>query len=298
AAGTAMAGWREIAAEFVGTALLLLLVVSAIVAGFAPGSPARRYGAERGPAEAPDGRPDRHRGGGDHLLATWPDQRRPPEPSVTTAFWVLDKMTSGSALKYAAAQVAGAIIGTLAALVVWDGAAASVRVGATVPRLGGAATALVAEAVMTFLLLMLILTFVDRPRLMPYTAAAASSLVAVLVFTEAPVSGTSLNPARSIGPALVGATWTGLWVYLVAPTLGAVTAALLHRRLWGTVACAKLMHDQAYPCHFLNCAYTSPDDRIRRPVRTRSAALSPILAGIGRWRPGARHHRSRREHRR
>lgn len=64
---------------------------------------------------------------------------------------------------------------------------------------------------MTFLLLTLILTFVDRPRLMPYTAAAAASLVAVLVFTEAPVSGTSLNPARSIGPALVGATWTGLY---------------------------------------------------------------------------------------
>ncbi|MBF8188876.1 aquaporin [Nonomuraea sp. K274] len=293
-----MAGWREVTAEFAGMALLLLLVVSAIVAGFAPGSPLvdtvpnedlRRLltgvltaTAAAGIIYSPLGRIS-----GGHL-----------NPAVTTAFWVLGKMTSGSALKYSAAQVAGAITGALAALQVWDGAAASVRVGATVPRLGGAATALVAEAVMTFLLLTLILTFVDRPRLMPYTAAAASSLVAVLVFTEAPVSGTSLNPARSIGPALVGATWTGLWVYLVAPTLGALTAALLHRRLWGTVACAKLMHDQAYPCHFLNCAYTSPDDRIQRPVRTRSAAPSPIPRGIGRWRPGARHHRSRREHRR
>jgi integrase len=60
---------------------------------------------------------------------------------VATGFWVLGKMTSGSALKYAAAQVAGAITGAPAALPVWDGAAASVRVGATVPRLGGAATA-------------------------------------------------------------------------------------------------------------------------------------------------------------
>ncbi|KAB8191929.1 aquaporin family protein [Nonomuraea phyllanthi] len=293
-----MVSWREVAAEFAGTALLLLLVVSAIVAGFAPGSPL----VETVPNEdlrrlltgvltatsaalivySPLGRIS-----GGHL-----------NPSVTTAFWVLGKMTSGSALKYSAAQVAGAITGALGALLVWGGAAASVRVGATVPRLGGVATALVAEAVMTFLLLTLILTFVDRPRLMPYTAAASASLVAVLVFTESPVSGTSLNPARSIGPALVGAVWTGLWVYLVAPLLGALTAALLHRRLWGTVACAKLMHDDTYPCHFLNCAYTPPGDRIRRPVRTRSSALSSILLRIGRWRPGARHHRSRGEHRR
>ena len=293
-----MAGWREITAEFAGTALLLLLVVSATVAGFAPGSPLvdtvpnedlRRLltgiltaTAAAGIVYSPLGRIS-----GGHL-----------NPAVTTAFWVLDKMTRGSALKYAAAQVAGAITGALAALLVWDGAAASVRLGATVPRLGGAAAALVAEAVMTFLLLTLVLTFVDRPRLMPYTAAAAASLVAVLVFTEAPVSGTSLNPARSIGPALVGAPWTGLWVYLVAPTLGALTAALLHRRLWGTVACGKLLHDDAYRCRFLNCAYTPPGDRVRRPARTRSAAPPPVPPGTGRSRPDGHHHRSRREHRR
>lgn len=137
-----MAGWREITAEFAGTALLLLLVVSVTVAGFAPGSPIvdtvpnedlRRLltgvltaTAAAGIIYSPLGRIS-----GGHL-----------NPAVTTAFWVLDKMTCGSALKYAAAQVAGAITGALAALLVWDGAAASVRVGATVPRLGGTPTAL------------------------------------------------------------------------------------------------------------------------------------------------------------
>ncbi|GLY75374.1 aquaporin [Actinoallomurus iriomotensis] len=259
-----MVGWREVAAEFAGTALLLLLAVSAIVAGFAAGSPIvgavpdeylRRLmtgvliaAAAAGIVYSPLGRIS-----GGHL-----------NPAVTTGFWVLGKLTSGSALRYAAAQVAGATTGALVALLVWGHAAVSVRVGATVPRLGGAAAALGAETLMTFLLLTLIFTFVDHPRLMPFTAASTALLVAVLMLAEAPVSGTSLNPARSFGPALVGATWTGLWVYVVAPTLGALAAALLHRHRRGTVACGKLLHDNAYRCRFLNCAYTPPRDRVQR----------------------------------
>lgn len=269
-----MAGWREIIAEFAGTAFLLALGISAIVAGFATGSPVvtaipsddlRRLltgilfaGAATLIVYSPLGRIS-----GGHI-----------NPAVTLAFLLLGKLTPCSAAAYAAAQVAGAVTGTLLALVIWGRYAASVHLGVTVPAIGGPAASVGAEIIMTFLLVTLILNFVDRARLMPFTAAAAGLLVAVLVFTEAPVSGTSLNPARSFGPALVSGTWSGLWVYLVAPPIGAVAAALLYLRHRKIVACGKLVHDDAYACHFIECRYTPPAMRIHaRPFRRQRQAV-------------------------
>ena len=257
-----MAGWREITAEFAATAILLALSVSAIVAGFATGSPIvtaipchdlRRLltgvliaGVAVVIVYSPLGRTS-----GGHM-----------NPAVTLAFFLLGKLTPRSAAAYAGAQFGGAVTGVLLALFAWDRYAADVRLGATVPALGGPLASLGAEAVMTFLLVTLILNFVDRPRLMPFTGAAVGLLVAVLFFVERPVSGASLNPARSFGPALVGFVWTGLWVYLTAPPLGALAAALLYRRRRRTVACGKLIHDSAYACHFLDCRYSPPAMRI------------------------------------
>ncbi|MCO5999082.1 MIP/aquaporin family protein [Actinoallomurus rhizosphaericola] len=257
-----MAGWREVIAEFAATAILLALTVSAIVVGFATGSPIvtaipchdlRRLltgiliaGIAVAIVYSPLGRTS-----GGHM-----------NPAITLAFFLLRKLTPRSAAAYAAAQFGGAVTGVLLALLTWDHSAADVRLGATVPALGGPAACLGAEAAMTFLLVTLILNFVDRPRLMPFTGAAAALLVAVLFFVERPISGTSLNPARSLGPALVGSVWTGLWVYLTAPPLGALAAALLYRRRRRTVACGKLIHDSAYACHFLDCHYSPPAMRI------------------------------------
>jgi aquaporin Z len=137
-----------------------------------------------------------------------------------------------------------------------------VDLGTTVPGHGGWVASLVAETVITFLLMTLILRFVDDPKLMPFTPAAAGALVAFLVFLEAPVSGTSLNPARSLGPAMVAGDYRDLWLYLVAPPLGALLAAATHRRRRGTVRCGKLFHAGGYECRFLDCQYTPPHRRI------------------------------------
>jgi aquaporin Z len=262
-----MVGWREIIAEFAGTTILLALAISAVVAGFATGSPVvtavpddtlRRLltgiliaGVAALIIYSPLGRIS-----GGHL-----------NPVVTLAFILLSKLTPRSGVAYAAAQFTGAVLGALLALLIWGRYATSVHLGTTRPAIGGPAASLIAEFVMTFLLITLILNFVDRPRLMPFTAVAASLLVAVLIFAVSPVSGTSLNPARSFGPALVSAIWTGLWVYLVAPPLGALAAATLYRRRRETVACGKLIHDRTYTCRFLDCRYTPPGLR----VHTRSS---------------------------
>ena len=131
---------------------------------------------------------------------------------------------------------------------------------------------------MTFLLLSLILNFVDRPHLMAFTGAAVGSLVAFFVFVEAPVSGASLNPARTLGPAVVGSTFTDLWVYLVGPPLGALSAALLYRQRRSTVACAKLHHTDSVVCRFLNCRYTPRHHRTSSSARPTHSASS--ISGI------------------
>jgi aquaporin Z len=251
-------GWRDYLAEFAGTALLLAGGLSAVVLFFAPGSPLPRVipdenvrrlvtgilfaGTGTAVVYSPLGR----RSGG-HI-----------NPAVTLAFYRLGKMSTRSALWYVAMQISGAVVGALAVRLAWGGLAAQVRDGVTMPGRTGvlaALAALAAELVMTGLLVALILHFVDSSRLMPYTAIAAGLLVATLVFLAAPLSGTSLNPARSLGPAVVAMDVGTLWIYLVAPPLGALLAALAFRRARGEVACGKLVHDNDYSCGFRNCRY-------------------------------------------
>ena len=257
-----MLGIREYAAEFVGTALLLLVGLSAVCADFATRSPVVSFIPDSnlrrlitgiifaGTATAIVYSPLGRRSGG-HI-----------NPAVTLAFLRLGKISPKSAAIYIAVQVAGALTGAALVLVIWRGWATSVSVGATVPKDGGVVAAVAAEVAVTFLLVSLILNFVDRPTLMPFTAAAAGALVAFFVFVEAPVSGTSLNPARTLGPAIVGGTFTDLWIYFLGPPLGALAAAYLYRRHRSGVACGKLFHTDAVECRFLDCQYTPPARRI------------------------------------
>jgi aquaporin Z len=268
-------GIREYAAEFVGTALLLLVGLSAVCADFATRSPVvsaipdsnlRRLitgiifaGTATAIVYSPLGR----RSGG-HL-----------NPAVTLAFLRLGKIGPRSAAIYIVVQVAGALTGAALVLAIWRGWATSVSVGATVPKDGGAAAAVAAEAAVTFLLVSLILNFVDRPRLMAFTAGAAGTLVAFFVFVEAPVSGTSLNPARTLGPAVVGGTFTDVWIYFLGPLVGALVAAFVYRHRRSSVACGKLFHTDAVECRFFDCQYTPPEKRITasRPTETPSRRL-------------------------
>jgi aquaporin Z len=262
---------RDYAAEFAGTFLLLLIGLSAVVIDFASGSPVPRWLPDQdvrrlatgivfaGGATAIVYSPLGMTSGG-HI-----------NPAVTLAFLRLRKITSRSAAWYVVAQFAGALAGAVAVRLLWGNLATDVDVGATIPGRGGPALSLGVEIVMTFLLVTLILRFVDEPRLQRFTPAAAGALVAFLVFVEAPLSGTSLNPARSLGPAVVAPDYAGFWVYLLAPPLGALLAVALYRRSRRTVRCGKLIHSHEYECRFLDCEYTPPERRVRS-LDARSAA--------------------------
>jgi aquaporin Z len=149
-------------------------------------------------------------------------------PAVTIGFWVVRMVSRRDLVGYVAAQLAGAAIGGLLFRWCWGGVARSVGDGVTHPSVStGAAIAL--EAGMTAVLMAMILVFVSRARLMPLTPLMLIPLLALLIWRGSRYTGTSLNPARSEGPAIAFGDLADLWLYFVAPVLGAVAAALAWR---------------------------------------------------------------------
>ena len=103
---------------------------------------------------------------------------------------------------------------------------------------------------MTALLVAMIFVFVSRERLAPLTPLMLVAVLAVLIWKGSPYTGTSLNPARSEGPAVVFADFADLWLYFLGPILGALAVAVAWRRCdrVSRPKTAKLFHDPHYPC--------------------------------------------------
>ena len=253
---------REYVAEFAGTFLMLLIGLSAVTVMFATSSPVVRWVPSEDVRRLITGTVF---AGGATLIVYSPIGKTSGghlNPAVTLAMRRMGKMTPRGAAGYVAAQLAGALAGAAVVRVAWGSLADDVRVGATRPGIGGWPWSVVAEVAFTFVLVGLILRFVDRPALMRFTPLAAGSLVATLVFVAAPVSGTSLNPARSLGPAVVAGLLDDLWIYVLAPVTGALLAVAVYRRKRRGVRCGKLVHDDRYECRFLDCRYTPPSRRL------------------------------------
>jgi aquaporin Z len=179
-------------------------------------------------------------------------------PATTLAFWRLGKVASVDAALYAAAQAVGGIAGVVlaAALLGAPLADPDVRYVATLPGVAGPVGAFAAELAITFVLMTVVLRVSSTPRLAPLTGLCAGALVAAYIVVEAPLSGMSMNPARSLASALPAGTWPTLWIYFTAPPLGMLLAAEVYVRRRGLAAvfCAKLHHDTSQRCIF-HCRY-------------------------------------------
>lgn len=175
-------------------------------------------------------------------------------PATTLTFWRLGKVAPADAAFYALAQTAGAVAGVAlaAALVGPPLGAPDVRYVATLPGARGPLAAFVAESAIAFVLMSVVLRASSSARLARFTGVLAGAVVAACITVEAPLSGMSMNPARSLASALPAGTWSTLWIYVLAPPLGMLLAAELHvhRRGLGAVLCAKLQHDTTQPCIF------------------------------------------------
>ncbi len=148
-------------------------------------------------------------------------------PAVTAAFAVGRHFPASRVVPYWTAQVAGAI----AAALVLRVSLGDVPLGVTQPS-GTDAQALVWEAILTFFLMLVIVSVATDTRAVGQAAAIAiGGTVALGALVGGPVSGASMNPARSIGPAVVSGDVSNLWIYLVAPPVGAIAAVLVYRYL-------------------------------------------------------------------
>jgi aquaporin Z len=145
-------------------------------------------------------------------------------PVVTLAFSLRRDFPKGRVLGYWGAQMAGSLLAALFLLVVFGDRA---HLGATIPnpRTGDGA-ALVTEIVLTALLVTVILGTAHNQRLVGHNAAfAVAGTIALAGLFAGPVSGASMNPARSFGPALLGGAFGSYWIYLIGPLIGGLLAA-------------------------------------------------------------------------
>jgi aquaporin Z len=177
-------------------------------------------------------------------------------PAVTLTYLWIGKVRMWDAVFYVIAQFFGGIAGValVAAFVPRWLADASVNYVVTQPGAAGISAAFAAEFVISFVLMLTILNVSNHPRLACYTPFFAATLVATFITFEAPLSGMSMNPARTFGSALVGHIWTALWIYFTAPVLAMMCAAFAYRRTGRVVYCAKLHHHNGARCIF-NCAF-------------------------------------------
>jgi aquaporin Z len=176
-------------------------------------------------------------------------------PAITLTYFRLGKIDKLDAGFYVVSQFIGGICGVgLSALCLRSSLAVpTVDYAVTVPGRGGTAGAFCAEYFMAALLMLVVLWFSNRPPLAQYTSYLVGVLIAFYVFVFAPVSGFSINPARTTGSAVFAHVWTAVWLYFVAPVLGMMTSAEIYLRVYGieSVLCAKLHPDPTYPCPFL-----------------------------------------------
>jgi aquaporin Z len=176
-------------------------------------------------------------------------------PAVTLTFHRLGRSARRDATGYIVAHFIGGTIGVLmAALLLGDALAApGVEYVVTRPGMPGIAIAFVAELLISAILMTMVLHVSSSDRWRRYTGLFAGGLVAVYITIEAPLSGMSMNPARTVASAFAAGDWMAVWIYFLAPLTGMMLAAEVFVRTRGrsTIPCGKYMH--AEPCLF--CAH-------------------------------------------
>jgi aquaporin Z len=151
-------------------------------------------------------------------------------PAVTLALWRAERFPAREVAPYLLVQAGGAVAASLSLLFLF--ASRSGSLGATRPSIE-AAPAFALETAMTFLLVLAVLRVPPR-----WGPAAAGAVVALEAIFGGPLTGASMNPARSLGPALVAGRLAGLWLYLSAPVLGSLAAVAADSALGVSAECA------------------------------------------------------------
>lgn len=146
-------------------------------------------------------------------------------PAVSIAFVFAGGLKSSDLFGYILAQISGAILASLSLYVLFDG---HENLGVTLPA-NSILQSFILEIILSFVLMFVILFVSQSPSIEKYTAIAVGATVAIEAFLGGPISGASMNPARSIGPALISGQLEHLWIYIFSPCLGMILASFTWR---------------------------------------------------------------------
>jgi len=155
-------------------------------------------------------------------------------PAVTLAFTLTRHFPARDAAAYVAAQLTGALLAALLLLAIWPEQPA--ELGATIPSVGSG-SAFVYEIVLSaFLMFVIIAVATDTRAVGAAAAIAIGGTVGLDALFGGPVTGASMNPARSFGPALASGEWSDFWLYTLGPVIGAAVGALAYQLIRGEPA--------------------------------------------------------------
>jgi aquaporin Z len=234
--------WRLFLYELGGTAVLVLVGLSLVIGMFGTGTPMEQLIPSEAVRRLITGFLFGATGASIALSVVGKESGAHINPAVTMVFWLFRRLDARTASIYVVAQLAGGILGCLP-LLAWGQMGRSVAFGATLPGAGySTQAALLGEIVTTFTMVSLLCVFIGFRRLRPFTPALFPPLYGVMVCLEALVSGTSTNPARSLGPSIISGEWQGWWIYWVGPLAGAFLASLACSFLARRITVAKLYH--------------------------------------------------------
>ena len=234
--------WRIFWSELIGTALLVLVGLSLVILMFGSGTPMATLIPSEGSRRLITGF---FFGTTGALIALSPVGKVSGahiNPVVTLAFRLMGKLDALTTLGYIVAQLFGAVIGSLP-LLWWGAMGESVAFGATLPGAGFTLPMVfLGEVVTTFAMLTLLAVFLGIRMIRPYTPALFPPLYAIMVWAESPISGTSTNPARSLGPAVISGQWQDWWIYWIGPMAGMLVAVIACSFLAKRIEVAKLYY--------------------------------------------------------
>ncbi len=185
-------------------------------------------------------------------------------PALTLTFWRLGKVAPWDAALYSLSQFIGGFGGVCLVAMVASSLLShpSVNYAVTVPGRGGPWEAFVAEVGMSFVLVLVVLILTNHSSWRRFTGLIAGACVALFIVVESPLSGMSMNPARTLASAMLPHLWQSLWIYFTAPPLGMLLAAEAYVFCKCQVDCAKYHHQNQFRCIF--CEYRALQKREHR----------------------------------
>jgi len=234
--------WQLFLSEMIGTGVLLLGGLSLVIFMFGAGSPIAALVPSVAVRRIINGFLFGSIGAAIALSRVGEVSGAHINPAVTLGFLLFGKLKPRVAFGYMVAQLGGAILGCVP-LLAWGDMGRSISFAASLPGQGYSTwIVLLGEVVTTFGLVGSLCVFLSLRELRRYTPFMIPFLYAIMVPLEASISGTSTNPARTLGPAIISGNFDGWWIYWVGPFLGTVAASLVFSVLARRIEVAKVYY--------------------------------------------------------